>query len=79
MAQAVRDLPEEIHALIEVREWSMHTTESRQQFKQSKVRRLPSIAIDGQLVFESLIPDREALVENIMRSYNRLRKERDGG
>ena len=78
MAQAVRDLPEEIHALIEVREWDMHTTESRQQFKQSKVRRLPSIAVAGRLVFESLIPDREALIEEIMRCYNRYRKERDG-
>jgi len=78
MAQAVRDLPEEIHALIEVREWDMHASESRQQFKQSKVRRLPSIAVAGRLVFESLIPDREALIEEIMRCYNRYRKERDG-
>ena len=78
MAQAVRDLPEEIHALIEVREWDMHTAESRQQFKQSKVRRVPSIAIDGQLLFESLIPDREALVEEIMRRSNHSKDKSDG-
>ena len=78
MAQAVRDLPEEIQALIEVREWDMRTTESRQQFRQLRVRRLPSIAIAGQLVFESLIPDRDALVEEIMRCCNRYRKESNG-
>ena len=78
MAKSVRDLPDEIHALIEVREWDMHTAESREQFQATKVKRIPSIAIDGKLVFEALIPDRDALVEEIMRYFNRGRKGNDG-
>ena len=65
MAKSVRDLPEEIHALIEVREWDMHTAESREQFKTAHVRKLPSIAIAGKLVYEALIPDQDELIEKI--------------
>ncbi len=72
MAKSVRDLPEEIRALIEVREWDMHTAESRAHFKTAKVKKLPSIAIGGQLVFEALIPDQDELIERI---NNQIKKQ----
>lgn len=69
MAKSVRDLPEEIHALIEVREWDMHTAESREHFKTANVRKLPSIAIGGKLIYEALIPDQDELIEKIKQSF----------
>ena len=67
MAQAVRDLPQEIQAVIEVREWDMRTPDAVGVFKEKQIKKLPSIAIAGELVFESLIPDQEELVEAIQR------------
>ncbi len=72
MAKSVRDLPDEIHALIEVREWDMHTAESRERFKTAKVKKLPSIAIAGNLVYEALIPDQDELIEKIK---NHIKKQ----
>ena len=71
MAKSVRDLPEEIHAMIEVREWDMQTVETRKHFKTAKVRKLPSIAIEGKVVFESLIPDQDELIEKILQCFGR--------
>lgn len=74
MAKSVRDLPEEIHALIEVREWDMHSAESRAYFKTAQVRKLPSIAIGGRMAFEALIPDSEELIAEIMHCRDQDRK-----
>ena len=65
MAQAVRDLPQEVHEMIEVREWDMRNPAHLEVFKAAKVKKLPSIAIGGELVFEALIPDREELTQEI--------------
>ncbi len=78
MAKSVRDLPDDIHALIEVREWDMHTAESREYFKTAKVRKLPSIAIEGDLVYEALIPDQDELIEKIKQCYHVGLKGSDG-
>jgi len=69
MAKSVRDLPEDIHAMIEVREWDMHTADARKHFKTAKVRKLPSIAIEGKVVYESLIPDQDELIEKILQCF----------
>ena len=71
MAKSVRDLPEEIQTLIEVREWDMHSAEAREHFKTAKVRKLPSIAIDGKLVYEAVIPDQDELIEHIKQCFKR--------
>lgn len=68
MAQSVRSLPKEILAVIDVHEWDMRSAESRARFKHAKVKRLPSIAIGGQIVFEALIPERDELIAEIKRS-----------
>ena len=57
MAESVKVLPEEIQELIEVHEWDMRTREGVERFRELKAKSLPSVALDGDLVYESLIPD----------------------
>jgi hypothetical protein len=65
MAEAVKVLPQEIQDLMEVREWDMRTREGVNRFRELKAKSLPSIALDQQLVYESLIPGQEELAEEI--------------
>lgn len=65
MAEAVKALPPEIQDLMEVREWDMRTREGVNRFRELKAKSLPSIALDQQLVYESLIPGQEELAEEI--------------
>ena len=69
MVQAVRDLPQEIQAIIEIREWDMRTPDAVRLFKENRIKKLPSIAIAGEPVFESLIPDQEELADVIVSAY----------
>lgn len=67
MAQSVRNLPKEILAVIDVHEWDMRSDASRSRLKNAKVKRLPSIAVGGRMVFEALIPERDELIAEIER------------
>jgi hypothetical protein len=69
MAESVKVLPEEIQNIIEVREWDMRTREGVARFKELRAKSLPSVALDGELVYESLIPMQEDLVADIRRRY----------
>jgi hypothetical protein len=69
MAEAVKALPQEIQDLIEVRDWDMRTREGVNRFRELKAKSLPSIALDEQLVYESLIPGQEELAEEIRRRW----------
>ena len=69
MAEAVKVLPQEIQDFMEVREWDMRTREGVNRFRELKARSLPSIALDEQLVYESLIPGQEELAEEIRRRW----------
>ena len=69
MVQAARDLPQEIQTIIEVREWDMRTLDAVRLFKENRIKKLPSITIAGELVFESLIPDQEEFVDAIQRRH----------
>jgi hypothetical protein len=71
MAKSVRDLPTDILALIDIREWDMKTPQTRAHFKMRGIRKLPSIAIGGKLVYESLIPDQNELIARILACVNR--------
>ena len=70
MVQAVRDLPQEIQTIIKVREWDMRTPDAIRLFKENRIKKLPSIAIAGKPMFESLIPDQEELIGAIAFAYN---------
>ncbi len=69
MAESVKVLPEEIQELIDVREWDLRTREGVQRFRELRAKSLPSIAMDGELIYESLIPGQEELCEEIRRRY----------
>jgi hypothetical protein len=76
MAESVKVLPQKIQAIINVREWDMRTREGVQRFKELKAKSLPSVALDGELVYESLIPMQEELIGEILRRYEE--KNRNG-
>jgi hypothetical protein len=69
MAESVKVLPEDIKALIDVHEWDMRTREGVQRFRELKAKSLPSVALDEELVYESLIPMQEELIEEIRRRH----------
>ena len=69
MAESVKVLPEEIQDIIEVREWDMRTRDGVDRFRELKAKSLPSVALDGDLVYEAIIPGQEELIEEIKRRY----------
>jgi hypothetical protein len=69
MAESVKVLPQDIQEIIEVHEWDMRTREGVQRFQELKAKSLPSVALDGDLVYESLIPMQEELIDEILRRY----------
>lgn len=70
MAESVKVLPEEIQELIEVHEWDMRTREGVQRFRELRAKSLPSVALDGVLLYEALIPMQEELIADIRRIYD---------
>lgn len=75
MAESVKVLPEEIQRMIDVSEWDMRTREGVQRFRELKAKSLPSVALDGELVYEALIPMQEELIAEIRLRYQQ--KNRD--
>jgi hypothetical protein len=69
MAKSVKDLPDEIKKLIDIKEWDMRTVEGNRRFRELKAKSLPSIALDGELMYESLIPGQEELTGEIKRRW----------
>ena len=69
MAKSVKDLPEETKKMIEIREWDMRTVEGNRRFIELKAKSLPTIALDGELMYESLIPGQEELTGEIKRRW----------
>ena len=69
MAESVKVLPQDIQEIIEVHEWDMRTREGVQRFRELKAKCLPSVALDGELVYESLIPMQEEMIDEIRRRH----------
>ena len=69
MAESVKVLPQDIQEIIEVHEWDMRTREGVQRFRELKAKSLPTVALDGELVYEALIPMQEELIDEIRRRY----------
>ena len=69
MAESVKVLPENIQQIIKVQEWDMRTREGIARFRELKAKSLPSVALDGELVYESIIPMQEELIAEIERRY----------
>ena len=71
MAESVKALPDNIQDMIEVQEWDMRTLEGVARFKDLKAKSLPSIALDGDLVYESIIPMQEELIAEVEKRYKK--------
>ncbi len=75
MAESVKVLPKDIQRLIDVHEWDMRTREGVRRFRELRAKSLPSVALDGELVYEALIPMQEELIAEIQRRYREKNRE----
>ena len=67
MMESIAALPDEVQSVIEYREWSIKTKEGVGKFTELKGKVLPTICIEGDLVFESLIPQYEELIDEMVK------------
>ena len=65
MMESIAAMPKEIQDLIEYKEWSIKTKEGVAQFLKMKGKVLPTICIEGDLVFQSIIPQYEELIDEM--------------
>lgn len=63
MMESIAALPPEIQDVIQYKEWSIKNKEGVGKFIEMKGKVLPTIAIQGDLLFESLIPQYEELID----------------
>lgn len=63
MMESIAALPDDVQEMIEYKEWSIKTKEGVGKFMEMKGKVLPSICIEGDLVFESIIPQYEELID----------------
>jgi len=75
MVAAVANLPKEMRDKIDYHEWSLRNREGIEMFRKFKASSLPSIAINGELCFESLIPTEENLIQAITQKLDRTRDD----
>ncbi len=63
MMESIAALPKEIQDEIQYKEWSIKNKEGIGKFLEMKGKVLPTIAIQGDLLFESIIPQYEELID----------------
>ena len=66
MMESIAALPDDIQEMIAFREWSIKSKEGIGKFTQLKARVLPTICINGDLVFQSMIPQYEELIDALV-------------
>ena len=65
MAKAVQELPSDIKERTIIIQWDMRTLEGNRRARELNASCLPSIAIDDDLIFESIIPTEDELITAI--------------
>ena len=63
MMESIAALPDDVQALIEYQEWSIKNKDSLKKFMELKGKVLPTICIENDRVFESIIPQYEELID----------------
>lgn len=63
MMESISALPPDVQKMIEYQEWSIKNRAGINKFAALKGRVLPTICIEGQLVFQSIIPQYEELID----------------
>jgi hypothetical protein len=77
MMESIAALPGDVQEMIVYKEWSIKNKDSVGKFIEMKGRVLPTICIEGDLVFESIIPQYEELIDEMAkRAPSESMKER---
>lgn len=85
MMESIAALPKDVQDVIEYTEWSIKTREGIAMFTRLKGKVLPTICIEEDLVFQSMIPQYEELIDALAERApsddlrNRLVSLRDEG
>jgi hypothetical protein len=67
MMESIAALPEDVQQMIDYQEWSIKRKEGIAKFTQFKCKVLPTIVIEGEPVFQSMIPLYEELIDALAR------------
>ena len=65
MMESIAALPSDVQEMIEYAEWSIKQKAGIGKFLELKGKVLPTICIEGDLVFESIIPQYEELIDEM--------------
>jgi len=65
MMESIAALPDDVQAMIEYTEWSIKNKDGVGKFLELKGKVLPTICIERDLVFESIIPQYEELIDEM--------------
>ena len=65
MMESIAALPKDVQEMIVYREWSIKNKDGIGKFLELKGRVLPTICIEEDLVFESIIPQYEELIDEM--------------
>jgi len=77
MMESIAALPSDVQDMIEYKEWSIKNKDSVGKFMELKGKVLPTICIENDLVFESIIPQYEELIDEMAkRAPTEAMKER---
>jgi len=71
MVESVKILPKEIQDVIEVNIWNVKQLEGIKKKKELRAKAVPSIAVDGRVVFQSGIPPHDELIAAIRERISR--------
>ena len=63
MMESIAALPNDVQKMIQYTEWSIKTKEGINMFTRLKGKVLPTICIEEDLVFQSIIPQYEELID----------------
>ncbi len=67
MMESIAALPEDVQQIIAYKEWSIKTKQGIAMFTKLKGKVLPTICIETDLVFQSVIPQYEELIDELAR------------
>ena len=85
MMESISALPRDVQQMIEYKEWSIKKKEGIAKFSELKGKVLPTICIEGEPVFQSIIPLYEELIDALAKRApsdamrERLMALREGG
>ena len=71
MVESVKVLPKKMQEIMQIRTWNVKQLEGIKKKKELRAKVVPSIAINGKMVFESGIPQRDELIAAINERLSR--------